>query len=45
VAEERVVLEDEADLTVANRCLCGVFAVERNRATVGRFEAGDDAQQ
>ena len=45
VAEQRVVLEDEADAALAHVDIGGVFAVEQDRAGIGHLEAGDDAQQ
>ena len=45
VAEQGVVLEDEADFAFAHVFGGNVLAVEQNPAAVGVFEAGDDAQQ
>ncbi len=45
VAEQRVVLEDEADAAVARAALGRVLAVEEHVAGVGELESGDDAQQ
>ncbi len=45
VAEQRVVLEHEADLAVAHVRARGVLAVEQHLAGVGLFQPGDDAQQ
>jgi hypothetical protein len=45
VPEQRVVLEDEPDAAVAGAVERRVVAVEMDRSRVGRFEAGDDAEQ
>ena len=45
VAEQRVVLEHEADVPVAHALADSVLAVDVQAAGVGPFEAGDDAQQ
>jgi hypothetical protein len=45
VAEQRVVLEDEADLAFAHVGAGRVLAVEQHAAGIGYLEAGDDAQQ
>jgi len=45
VAEQRVVLEDEAHAAVAHVGVGGVLAVEVHAAAVGHLEPGDDAQQ
>ena len=45
VAEERVVLEDEADAALAGLAHGRVFALEEDLAAVGVLEPGDDAQQ
>ena len=45
VAKEGVVLEHEADLTLAHMRVGGVLPVEQHVAAVGRLKPGDDAQQ
>ncbi len=45
VVEQRVVLEDEADLALAHVRAGRVFAVEQHLPGVGHFEPGHDAQQ
>jgi hypothetical protein len=45
VAEQRVVLEHEADVAFAHMGVGGVLAVEQHAAAVRRLEPGDDAQQ
>ena len=45
VAEERVVLEHEADLALARTLADGVLAMEAHGAGVRPLEAGHDAQQ
>ena len=45
VAEERVVLEHEADVPATGARGRGVLAVDEHRALVGPIEAGDDPQQ
>ncbi len=45
MAEQGVVLEDEAHLALARGRVGGVLVVEADGAAVGHFEAGDDAQQ
>ena len=45
VAEQRVVLEDEADVALAGMQVGGLGAGEQDVALIGRFHAGDDAQQ
>jgi hypothetical protein len=45
VAEQRVMLEHEADLALAHVDMGRVLAVEQHGAAVGHLEPGDDAQQ
>jgi hypothetical protein len=45
VAEERVVLEDEADVALLHRQRQGVLAAEHHAARGREIEAGEDAQQ
>ena len=45
VAEQRVVLEDEADAPVAHAARAEIFTIELHGPRVGRLQAGDDAQQ
>ncbi len=45
VAEQRVVLEHEADLAFARADVGDVFAVQHDRARIGILEARDHAQQ
>jgi hypothetical protein len=45
VAEQRVVLEHEADLALAHMGAGGILAIEQHLARVGLFQPGDDAQQ
>ena len=45
VAEQRVVLEDEADMALAGAARQRILAVEADAAGVRPFEAGDDAQK
>ena len=45
VAEQCVVLEDEADVAFAHVGVCGVHAVEQHAATVGQLQPRNDAQQ
>ncbi|SPZ06525.1 Uncharacterised protein [Pseudomonas aeruginosa] len=45
VAEQRVVLEDEADVAVAHVVLRDVLAMEHDVAGVRGFQPGDDPQQ
>ena len=45
VAEQGVVLEHEAHVALAHVHVGGVFAAEVDAAGVGRFQAGNDAQQ
>ena len=45
VPEQGVVLEDEADLPLADRLVGRVLAVKVDRALIGRLQPGDDAQQ
>jgi hypothetical protein len=45
VAEQRVVLEHEADLALAHMGAGGVFAVEQHLPGIGLLQPGDDAQQ
>src|SRR6185369_2928016 len=45
VAEQGVVLEDEADAPLADVGIGGVLAMEEHGARVGHLEAGDHAQQ
>ena len=45
VAEERVVLEDEADAAMAHVAHRRVFAFEQHLAAVGLLQARDDAQE
>ena len=45
VAEQRVVLEHEADVALADAARQRVVAVEQHLSLVRPFEAGDDAQQ
>ena len=45
VTEEGVVLEDEADFSLAHVLAGYVLAVEQDLAAVGVFQPGDDAQQ
>jgi hypothetical protein len=45
VAEERVVLEDEAHVAAARALRSGVLVVDEYRSLVGLLEAGDDPQQ
>ena len=43
--EQRVVLENETDLTFSHMTYRSVFTVQQNSAAVGSFESGDHAQQ
>ncbi|KAG1385888.1 hypothetical protein G6F60_014675 [Rhizopus arrhizus] len=45
VLEQRIVLEYEADLTLAHIDRGGVFAGEQHTAGIGRLQPRDDAQQ
>src|ERR1700722_13580787 len=45
VAEQRVVLEHEPDLTIANGPQSAIAAIEQNPPLIGSLESGDDAQQ
>jgi hypothetical protein len=45
VAKQRVVLEHETHVALAHMHVGGVLAAEQDAAGVGRFQAGDDAQQ
>jgi hypothetical protein len=45
VAEQRIVLEHETDMALADAAGEGILAVELNFALVRPIEAGDDAQQ
>src|SRR5262245_17524538 len=45
VAEERVVLEDEADLALSRAQVGNILAAEADGPGIGEIEAGDDAQQ
>ena len=45
VAEQRVLLEDETDIALADAARQCVLAVETHLALVGPVQAGDDAQQ
>ena len=45
VAEQRIVLEDEADLPLAGADVVDALAAEAQRAGIGKIEPGEDAQQ
>ena len=45
VAEQRVVLEDEAHLALAHMGLRGVLAIKQHAAAVSGLQPGNDAQQ
>ncbi len=45
VAEQGIVLEDETDAAACGIVLGGVLFVEQDGSAVGRFQAGDHAQQ
>lgn len=46
VLEQRIMLEDETDVALAKRSRRNIDIVEQNLAArIGRFDAGDDAQQ
>jgi hypothetical protein len=45
VAEQRVVLEHEADLALAHMGVGGVLAIQQHTPCVGLLQAGNDAQQ
>jgi hypothetical protein len=45
VPEERVVLEDEADASLARVAIGGVLVLEDDRAAIGALEPRDDAQE
>ena len=45
VPEQGVVLEHEPDVALAHRLVGRVFAVEVDRALIGRLQAGDDAEE
>jgi hypothetical protein len=38
-------LEDKTDVTLSRRAILDVLAVELDRAAIGEFEPGDDAEQ
>lgn len=43
--EKGIVLKYKADLTIARRRVRGVLVVQTNRAAVGQFQAGNDAEE
>ena len=45
VTEQRIVLEDEADVAFAHMQIRGVVAADDDATTVGLLQTGDDAQQ
>ena len=45
VAEERVMLEHEANLAIARVSVGGILALKRHTAFIRRFETGDHPQQ
>ena len=45
VAEQRILLEHEADAAIRDRLVGNIHAVECDRAAVGEFQPGDDPQQ